>query len=126
MKHLNSFKYAFSGLFHALLNEANFRVHILFTIITIWLGFYFEITRIEWALVVISSVLLLSAEMINTTVEAIMDHMFPEYHEVAKVVKDLAAGFVLTVAVGTLLVFVILFGERLPFLGQEVARILAL
>ena len=109
IRHAKSFKYAFRGLYHALTNEANFRVQVIFTIIVVLAGFYFRITTTEWALLVLSTGFLLSAEMVNTVVEEFIDHLIQDYHEGAKVIKDLAAGFVLTAAITTIVITGLIF-----------------
>jgi diacylglycerol kinase len=45
IKHLKSFKYAFSGILHSLYHEANFRVQVVLTILATALGFYFQIAE---------------------------------------------------------------------------------
>jgi len=109
VRHAKSFKYAFSGILHAVVNEANFRVQIFITIVSIVLGFYYHITTIEWAVLILALGFLLAAELINTAVEEFIDHLVQEHHEGAKVIKDLSAGFVLTAAVTTLLIMLLIF-----------------
>ena len=58
---------------------------------------------------------LLAAEMVNTVVEEFMDHLLREYHNGAKVIKDVAAGFVLVNAITAAIVFLLLFGSRIAF-----------
>lgn len=112
-KHARSFKFAFEGIFHALLNEPNFRVHIVATIAVICLGYLFHISNVEWAIIAIISAMVLTAEMMNTVVEQVIDYLFKEQHPVAKITKDLAAGYVLISAVAAVVIFGLLFGHRL-------------
>lgn len=113
IKHAKSFKYAFKGIRHALLNEANFRAQMLAAIIMISMGFYFDISNLDWAFLVLSMSILLSAEMFNTVIEVIIDYLFPEHDEIAEVVKDLSAGFVLISAIATIAIFILVFGNDL-------------
>lgn len=103
-RHVNSFKYAFKGLFHALINEANFRVQLLFTTFIIITGLYLKINPIEWSLLIIALGFLLAAEMVNTVVEEFVDNLIHEYNEGVRIIKDLSAGFVLTAAIVVILV----------------------
>jgi len=112
IRHAKSFKYAFSGILHAIVNEANFRVQILITILAIVGGIKFSITATEWALFVLSFGFLLGAELINTIVEEIIDHLIHEESECARIVKDLSAGFVLTTAITTLVILIIVFQQH--------------
>lgn len=115
-KHAKSFQYAFEGILHALMNEANFRIHIFATAVVISLGFYFKIAPLEWTAVILVTALVLISEMVNTVIEILMDHMFTKYHSVAKITKDLGAGFVLVSATAGIAIFLIIFGPRLKAL----------
>jgi diacylglycerol kinase len=115
IKHIKSFKYAFSGIWHALLNEANFRVQIVYTIIMVMLGFYFQISPAEWSVLILASASLLSAEVINTSIENFIDFIFPEKSPAIKVVKDLSAGYVFINAISFLLISIIIFIKYISF-----------
>jgi diacylglycerol kinase len=109
VRHAKSFSYAFSGILHAIVNEANFRVQVFITIIAVVMGFFYKISTLEWAVLILSLGFLLSAELINTAVEEFVDHLVHEHHEGAKIIKDLSAGFVLTAAITTLIIMVLVF-----------------
>ncbi len=112
-RHISSFKYAFSGVLHTLLNEANFRIQILITTVTVLLGIYLGLTNTQWAILTLAMGLLLSAEMINTLIENFIDVLIKEYHEGAKIIKDVSAGFVLITAITALIVLLLIFSEPL-------------
>ncbi len=109
-KHYNSFRYAFSGIRYAFLQERNFRFHLLISISIIILGFFYGLNYIEWAIIAFSIGLVLICEMINTLLEDLMDFVSPAYSEEVKVIKDISAGFVLisslTAVVAGLLIFI--------------------
>ncbi len=63
----------------------------------------------EWAIVAILIVVVLAAEMVNTMVEALVDLVTDQYHPLAKVAKDVAAGVVLLSAIGSAVVGVLIF-----------------
>ncbi len=111
--HSISFRNAFSGLWWALTTQPNFRVHILLTIVALILGWYLSISPVEWAIIVFTIVLGLSAEMINTALEAMTDLITTEWRKEAKIAKDVSAGMMLTVAGGAVLVALIIFGPKL-------------
>ncbi len=106
-----SFRFAFKGVFHALVNEPNFRIQVFLVIVIIVMGFFYKINTTEWALLILSGGLLLSAEMINTVMEEFMDFIEPNRNGSVEVVKDLAAGFVLVMAVTSLAIFFLVFGK---------------
>lgn len=116
IRHVKSFGYAFEGIFHALLHEPNFRIQVIIAALSISLGFHFKISNPEWAILALSNGFLLSAEMLNTVVEEFVDNLVKEQSPAVKVIKDLSAGFVLTTAITALIIFILIFGHRLPSL----------
>jgi len=112
LRRADSFKFAFEGIFHALVNEPNFRIQIIIALLSIAFGFYFNISNVEWALLTISMGLLLTAEMINTVVEEVIDYFIKELHNGAKVIKDLSAGFVLITAAIAAIILCLIFGPK--------------
>jgi len=113
VKHLKSFKYAFSGILHSLYHEANFRIQIIITIFSIIGGLYYQISATEWSVLIIAFSSLLSAEVLNTSIENFIDFLIPKKSEVVRIVKDLSAGFVLINAVACFLILIIIFGKYL-------------
>jgi diacylglycerol kinase (ATP) len=100
----------------ALRSEVHLRFHALATVVVIGLGFYYGITRLEWALVAISVACVWSAELMNTAIEALTDLASPEYHPLAGKAKDVAAAAVLLAAFGALAVGALVFGPKIfPF-----------
>lgn len=112
-RHAKSFKYAFEGIFHALINEPNFRVQLVIVTLAIIFGKKFGISNTEWGLLTISLGSLLSAEMVNTVVEEVLDHFYKDENGAVKVIKDLAAGFVLVTSITALIILVLIFGKRI-------------
>jgi len=111
IKHLKSFKYAFSGILHTLINEANFRIQILISVVSFYAGYYFQISSAEWSVLIIAFGSLLSAEILNTSIENFIDFVIPKKSEVVKIVKDLSAGFVLINALACFAILIIIFGK---------------
>jgi len=108
-QHTISFRNAFAGLWWAVTTQPNFRIHIFFTIAAVCLGWYVTLSSVEWTVIVFTIVLGLSAEMINTAIEAMTDLITKEWREEAKVAKDVSAGMMLTVALGAVFVAGIIF-----------------
>lgn len=106
---LAGFGYAFEGIFEVMQSQANFKIHLFVAFITIVGGFYFSISTLEWCLIVGSIALVLSAETFNTAIEHLTDLASPEYHVLAKKAKDAAAGAVLLIAIGVVIIGLIIF-----------------
>ncbi|MRG86627.1 diacylglycerol kinase family protein [Salinibacillus xinjiangensis] len=103
------FGFAFNGILLAFRAEKNFRIHILIAFVVITLGLLVGLSIVEWLLVSLCIGFVLVTEMINSAIEALIDHLFPDYHEVAGRVKDLSAGAVLVAAICTAVIGVIIF-----------------
>jgi undecaprenol kinase len=110
---LSSFKYALQGIAHAIRTQANLQIHLAISIIVIVAGFVFRISNVEWIDIVLAMMIVLSAELFNTSIENAMDRVSTEVHPLAKVAKDTAAGAVLVTAVGAVVIGVLIFGPKL-------------
>ena len=104
-----SFGYAFRGVVAALRSEIHLQFHALATVVVAGLGFYFQLSALEWALVALAVGLVWSLELANTAVEAVVNLVSPEYHPLAGRAKDVAAGAVLVGAIAALVVGVLVF-----------------
>ena len=99
-KRLQSFKFAFKGMLLLFKNEHNARIHFFFTICAISLGYYFDLSHMEWIFVVLSIGIVLAAEAFNTAIEQIANYIQPDQDKRIEHIKDLAAGAVLITATG--------------------------
>lgn len=106
------FVYAWSGIRYGVAHECNFRFHMIAAVIVCSFGIYFEITKIEWLFVLTAIVGMLSLELINTAVEKTVDLITNQYHPLAKVAKDTAAGAVLVYAIYSAVIGLIIFLPR--------------
>lgn len=94
-----SFGYAFEGIFTGIRKERNMKIHCLMTGCVIIAGFIFHISTIEWCICFALFGLILSLELVNTAVEAVVDLVTEEKKPLAKIAKDTAAGAVLIAAI---------------------------
>ena len=108
-----SFGYAFAGLAYCLRTQRNFRIHLAIGAAATVVGLLLGLTWIEWAVLAVTMVLVLSAEMVNTMIESLVDLVTQEYHPLAKTAKDVAAGVVLLTAIGAVVVGLVIFGPKL-------------
>lgn len=108
-KGIFGFRHAIAGIKSALFTERNVRFHFLMIIIVSVSGIIFKITKFEWLFVVLAIALVLQAEIMNTSIEKLLDYLRPEIHPTAKIVKDLAAGAVFCASIGALIVGVVVF-----------------
>ena len=115
IKLLKSFKYALEGITTTLINEQNFQIHAIGTITVVSANIFFKITTIEWCIILICIALVLSLELINTSIEYLVDLVSPSYHLLAKRTKDAAAGAVLIAAIICSIIAVIIY---LPYIKK--------
>jgi diacylglycerol kinase len=94
-KFIKSVPYAFRGIISLIKNDNNFRIHLLAVVVVIIVGFWIQLTESEWLAVIITMGVVLAFEAMNTAVETIIDLVSPDYHDLAKKTKDVAAGAVL-------------------------------
>ncbi|MDD2823426.1 MAG: diacylglycerol kinase family protein [Candidatus Daviesbacteria bacterium] len=87
-----SFLYAFQGFYSAIKTETNWAIGIVEAILVIVAGLYFNITSTEWVLVILIIGVVLSSELCNSAIEAIVDSFVTTEHPKAKIAKDFAAG----------------------------------
>lgn len=112
-RHHISFQNAWSGLWWAIRTQPNFRVHITLSLLAVALCWFLEVSPVEWTIVIFTIVLGLSAELVNTSLEAMTDLITHEWRKDAKIAKDVAAGMMLTVAIGALCVAALILGPKL-------------
>jgi diacylglycerol kinase len=106
---VSSFRYAFAGLAYCFRTQRNFRIHVAIAFLVTLAGIILTLSWLEWAVVAILVVVVLSAEMVNTMVEALVDLVTQQYHPMAKIAKDVAAGVVLLSAIGSVVVGALIF-----------------
>ena len=112
-KFFAGFKYAFSGLWYALRTQRNARVHVSIAILAILLGVVLHISAVEFALVFVAITGVFIAEMFNTVFELCIDLASPDYHPLAKIAKDVAAGAVLLSAMLSIVIGLFVFVPHL-------------
>jgi len=107
---LDSFRYAFEGIWYALKTQRNMRIHCLSGTLAIILGFYFKINYTQLAMLMIVCSMVIVAEMFNTSVESVVDLYSRQRHPLAKIAKDVCAAAVLVSAITALLVGTLILG----------------
>lgn len=117
-KLFKSFIYAFKGIFRTIKTERNLRIHItcliyMFSI----LGFtdWFTLSRTDWAILVVTSGLVIAAEIINTAIENAVNLASEEFNRYAEISKDAAAGAVLVCAIFAVITGIVLLFQPEAF-----------
>ena len=113
---LRSFGYAMEGFRTAFATERNIKVQLCVGIATVVAGFALRIDALSWVLVVLCIGLVLFAELVNTSIEAIVDLATQELHPLAKRAKDIAAASVFTLSIMAVIVGIIVFARAITLL----------
>ena len=115
MKFLKGFLYAFRGILYCINHERNMRVHTVATLYVLLFSPFFELSRGQYALLLLTMAGVLSAEAVNTSIEKLTDLCSPDYHPLARAAKDVAAGAVLIFAIFAVLVGICLLWQPAAF-----------
>ena len=110
---MKSFKFAFEGLRTEFIKGRNFRIQIACGILASIFGFIFKISSFEWLSLIIITSLVLILELVNTSLEEIVNLVSPEIHPRAKIAKDVAAASVLIASIASLIIGAIIFIPKL-------------
>jgi diacylglycerol kinase (ATP) len=108
----NAFKYSFAGLETAWKNELAFRGEAVVAIIMVPLGIWLGRSAIEQALLIASILLILLTELLNSALEAVVDRIGPQRHELSKRAKDMGSAAALISMVTAALVWIIIAVDR--------------
>lgn len=110
---VKSFGYALDGLVYAFKYEQNMVVHIISMVLAIILGIILDLSSFEWLLVFLIIGLVVATELINTSIEAVVDLISPEKNELAKIAKDTAAAAVMVFAIVSILIAIFIYLPKL-------------
>lgn len=109
--------FAWAGIAAAWRNERSFRIQTGFAIVLPVVLLLLRVSAVWWALCMIIALLVLAAELFNTALESLIDHLHPEIHPAIKTAKDCAAGAVLLLSAGAVIVGIIVLLVALGILS---------
>lgn len=115
---IDSFNYAVTGIITALKTEKHMKVHYGIALAVIIASLFFDFSKLEFLILLFAISLVIVSEMLNTAIEKSIDMITTDYHPLAKIVKDVAAGAVLIASLNALVVGYLLFFERLNYSGD--------
>lgn len=110
---IDSFNYAVDGIIYTLKTQRNMRIHFSLAVIVLVLSLFLNFSRLEFLILFLTVSFVIASEMINTSIEKSIDLFTEDYHPLAKIAKDVAAGAVLVSAINAIVVGYLLFFDRL-------------
>jgi len=108
-KFIAGFGYAFHGLWYTICTQRHARIHVLIATLAIAMGIVLHISALEFAIIFVVITGVFTTEMLNTVAELCVDLASPEYHPLAKIAKDVAAGAVLANAILSIIIGLFIF-----------------
>lgn len=109
---LQSFRFAFNGIFQAIRAERNLKIHLVMALLAVLLGLFVGLTRIEWAIIVLVIFVILAAELFNSAIEGICDLLKEENHlgyERTRLVRDISAGTTFLLAIASVIIAIFVY-----------------
>jgi len=106
--------YSAEGLRACFRSEEAFRIESILSVFLIPLAVILGETALETAMLLFSIVLVLLVELLNSAIEAVVDRVSLDYHELSKKAKDIASGAVFVSLMTFLLIWSVLLFDRLP------------
>jgi diacylglycerol kinase (ATP) len=98
---IDSVNCAIEGILYTARTQKHMRYHFLAALVVLCAALFLKVSAIEFMLIALAVSFVLFAELLNTAVEVVVDMISPQFHPMAKIAKDVAAGAVLVAAFGT-------------------------
>lgn len=109
----HSFGHAFRGWWHVLRTQRNAWIHAVIATVVFALSLWLRLEARDWAIIILTTAMVFTAEFLNTAIEAVVDLASPQKHPLAKVGKDVGAGAVLIAAIAAVLIGLLVLGPPL-------------
>ncbi|MFN2144340.1 MAG: diacylglycerol kinase family protein [Anaerolineales bacterium] len=110
---IRSFRYAFEGWWYVLNTQQNAWIHALASVAVVLVSAWLQVSRLEWALIILAIGMVWIAEFINTAIESVVDLVTGDHHPLAKASKDVGAAAVLISALTAIVIGLIVLGPPL-------------
>ena len=110
---LDACKRAFNGIGYAVKSQGNIQKQLIIAVVLVIIGFVFKLNKWECIVLCFAIFFVIVAEMINTAIETAVDLVTMEYHEKAKLAKDVAAGAVVISSINAIIVAYFLFFDKI-------------
>lgn len=108
----NAFRWSMKGLRAGWRHEASFRLEAMLAVVLVPLGLWLGDGALEKIALVLPAVLVLSAELLNSAIEAVVDKVSPEIHELAGRAKDMGSAAVFLLLMFTVLSWALILVPR--------------
>ena len=118
---LKSFKYAFSGISYVLKTSRNFKIQLIFAVISLMIGFLLQISQSNYVILIATIMSVLILEILNTSIESVVDLVVKkEFSSLSKISKDTSSGAVLLAYINSVIIAVYIFVPKIKFLFESI------
>lgn len=114
----NSFKYSWDGLKYAYKYEQSLTIHFGVALIVIIAGTILKINLTEWLLCLLLMGIVMATELINTSLEAVIDLVCPKIHPLAKIAKDTSSAAVFVFSIVAFISGMIIFVPKIMLIVE--------
>lgn len=104
-----AFRLAGEGIAYTFSHERNMKIHGIVAIFALILGFIVQLPPTDFAIIILCIMGVFTAECFNTALESVVDLVCPNYNDLAKHAKDVAAGAVLICAISAVVIACLLY-----------------
>lgn len=101
------------GILYSLKTQKHLQFHTVAALLVLLAAWWLELSRWEWVVLMLTIGSVVAAEVMNTAVELVVDLAHPDFHPLAGMAKDVAAGAVLLTAIQAIAVGLLIFGPPL-------------
>ena len=106
---IKSFGFALRGIGLFFKSGPHAKIHAIAALLVLFGGMYFRVSVLEWALLILSIVIVFAAEAFNTAIEELADIIEPDFDKRIGRIKDISAGAVSFAVISSLIVLIIIY-----------------
>lgn len=111
--YIDSWKNGFKGIWYCIKTQTNIKIQLVIAVIVITCGIVFKVNVIDWIFLTFATLLVIITEIMNTAVEEAVNLCTQEFHPIAKIAKDVAAGAVVLSAINAVIVAFLIFLNKI-------------
>lgn len=110
---IDAWKKALSGIWYAIKTQRNIKVQLCIAVVVIICAIYFKLNITECMFLTFATMLVIITEMVNTAIEEAVNLSTKEFHPIAKIAKDVAAGAVVLAALNAVIIAIFIFVSKI-------------
>lgn len=110
---IDAWKKALSGIWYAVKTQRNIKVQLCIAVVVIICAIIFKPNITECMFLTFATMLVIITEMVNTAIEEAVNLSTKEFHPIAKIAKDVAAGAVVLAALNAVIIAIFIFVSKI-------------